>query len=149
MRLCYLMSCSVAVHAKGLCSKHYSQMVRGNKVSKSWTQVNQRNKGVTGRCAKGLTYNSWRNMKQRCTNPRNPAYKYYGGKGITVCKPWLNYQSFVKDMGQRPPGTSIDRINNRGNYEPGNCSWENAYVQAANKEGGLLDKSAKALNTIP
>jgi hypothetical protein len=79
-------------------------------------------------------YSSWLNLIQRCTNPKNPRYKHYGGRGITVCPEWrLSFEQFFKDMGPRPEGRSIDRINNDGNYEPGNCRWATAYEQNFNK----------------
>lgn len=64
-------------------------------------------------------YVSWSSMKTRCLNKKHAAYRHYGGRGITVCLRWLNsFDAFRADMGQRPPGTSLDRIDNDGNYEP-------------------------------
>jgi hypothetical protein len=68
------------------------------------------------------TYNRWRGMIQRCTNPRNPTYTYYGGRGITVCDRWLEFENFLADMGECPDGLFLNRIDNRG-YEPGNCRY--------------------------
>lgn len=80
------------------------------------------------------TYQSWKNMVQRCTNPNRVEYRYYGAKGVTVCDRWLaSFVSFLEDMGERPEGTSIDRIDPEGNYEPGNCRWATRAQQDANR----------------
>jgi hypothetical protein len=80
-------------------------------------------------------YTAWADLKARCTNPKNSSFKNYGGRGITVCKRWLNsYENFLKDMGRAPsPEYSIDRVNNNGNYTPNNCRWATAKTQANNK----------------
>lgn len=82
----------------------------------------------------GAEYAPWRMMKQRCYNSNHTYYHHYGGRGITVCFEWINsFQAFLKDMGTRPEGTSLDRINNDGNYEPGNCRWSTPKEQANNQ----------------
>jgi hypothetical protein len=80
-------------------------------------------------------YTAWTNMKQRCYNPKDKGYSCYGGRGIRVCKRWLNsFENFLKDMGERPrPKLSIDRINVNGNYEPSNCRWATWHEQAINR----------------
>lgn len=78
-------------------------------------------------------YRIWRGMKSRCLNPKNPKYPSYGGRGITICQRWLTFENFLADMGKRPEGLSIDRMDNESNYEPGNCRWATAKEQANNR----------------
>lgn len=82
------------------------------------------------------TYISWQSMKARCYNETHDAYPYYGGRGIVVCDRWLNsFEVFYEDMGVRPPGRTLDRIDSAGNYEPGNCRWSSDTVQRNNRSG--------------
>lgn len=80
------------------------------------------------------TYRSWAGMLARCENPNNPRYADWGGRGITVCPRWHSFTLFLADMGIRPsPRHSIDRINNEGNYESGNCRWATQKTQNRNR----------------
>lgn len=87
--------------------------------------------GMTG----SRTFKTWESMKLRCTNPDDPSYARYGGRGIKVCDRWLqSFENFLKDMGERPPNKTLDRRNTHGHYEPGNCRWATPLEQQANRD---------------
>jgi hypothetical protein len=84
-------------------------------------------------------YRIWRSMRQRCNNRENAAFPRYGGRGITVCERWSIFDNFLADMGRRPSSDhSLDRINNDGNYEPGNVRWATALQQSLNTRRNRL-----------
>lgn len=83
------------------------------------------------------TYTTWQRMKTRCLNPASADYARYGGRGIGVCARWLVYDNFLADMGPRPAGLQLDRINNEGHYEPGNCRWVSKQQNARNRSSNV------------
>lgn len=85
------------------------------------------------------TYRSWGMLRSRCNNPKDPAYKNYGGRSIKVCKRWDKFENFLEDMGKRPEGMTIDRIDNDGNYEPDNCRWATIGQQIRNSRHTKLN----------
>lgn len=84
------------------------------------------------------TYHSWMCMKRRCIDSSAPNYANYGGRGIKVCSRWLNFENFLEDMGVRPEGMTLDRIDNEGNYTPENCRWESAVNQHRNTRANVI-----------
>jgi len=104
--------------------------------SKEQASIRQKTHGQAGVTSE---YNTWSSMKERCLNSNNPNYKRYGGRGITVCEKWLNFEGFFEDMGVKPtPKHTIDRINNDGNYEQSNCKWATRKEQANNRSSNRI-----------
>lgn len=151
MRKCKLSTCNRNHYSKGYCEKHYRRW-------KKWGNPNYLSLEQHGMW-ESPEYRAWSAMKQRCYNHKDKRYKDYGGREIKVCNRWKNsFIAFYKDMGKRPDGLTLDRINNDNNYEPYNCRWatsiENsrhrrdivASVKIANKvrklhKSGIMPKS--------
>jgi hypothetical protein len=96
------------------------------------------NNTVHGQCRKGQVtkcYRSWAHMHERCYNPQMKGYKYWGARGITVCKRWHTFKNFYADMGDPPPGKTLDRKNNEKGYYKRNCRWATPGEQSANRRG--------------
>jgi len=98
---------------------------------------------ATGKSA-SPEWNSWNSMKQRCSNPKRKSYSDYGGRGITVCQRWASFENFLADMGTRPDGYTLDRIDNEKGYEPGNCRWASRRDQRLNQRPRRKKRDDKA-----
>jgi len=95
------------------------------------------------------TYQTWTGMFSRCNNLNDPAYVRYGKRGIKICDWWFSFENFLSDMGVRPKNLTLDRIDNDGNYEPGNCRWATAMEQAQNTSRNIkieIDGKIKVLS---
>lgn len=92
-------------------------------------------------------YWTWRAMRRRCTDPTHEKYPDYGGRGITVCARWLNdFDAFVDDMGRKPPGLTIERVDNDQGYDPFNCVWATYIEQAANTRRAIAAKQRNIID---
>lgn len=102
-------------------------------------------KGQRHRLNMGPLYGVWANMLNRCRNPRDVAFKFYGGRGIAVCERWQSFKSFAADVGPRPDGTELDRIDNNGPYCPGNTRWTTHAENCRNRRAEDVTKRPNAI----
>lgn len=128
------------------CSGCGNEHLRGGKSLGCWgcrEKAAQARHGHARRCGRAQTYKTWCWMVARCTNPGDVSWSRYGGAGIRVCERWRgDYAAFLEDMGEQPPGLTIDRINSAGNYEPGNCRWATRLEQGRNRRSVRLNTEA-------
>jgi hypothetical protein len=118
-----------------LCGKEFT--ASGNNLKRGNTKTCGCSRG-SHKMSDSPEWEAWSAITQRCTNPKNPGFRNYGGRGISVCKRWRQFENFFVDMGVRPEGYSIDRTNNEGNYEPSNCKWVLNRLQHRNKRSNRM-----------
>ena len=124
MGICIKANCSADIVSKDMCKKHYNSW---------WTSMNRK---------KIPEYYVWADMKQRCYNKNHKYYHRYGGRNITVCSEWLeSFDNFYSDMGKRPFGMSIDRIDNDKGYNKENCRWTDVFTQRQNQSKSVRNTS--------
>ena len=128
--------CGASVSVNGSCLRLGQTKSCGCLQSDLAKAVGDRSKthGMTGTS----TYNVWVSMVQRCHNPNAKDYQRYGGRGIFVCDEWQKFDNFLSDVGERPEGKSLDRVDNEKGYSPENCRWADAQTQQRNKRNSRL-----------
>ena len=143
MKICSVEGCEKPIKGRGYCCMHYNRLMRYGDIN----TIRQNKAGLAKKYPEmaQVLYG----IKQRCTNPNEANYKFYGGRGIKVCDRWLDkvygLQNFINDMGIRPTGKtpqgrafwSIDRIDKDGDYCPENCKWSTWWEQAKNQRSSL------------
>ncbi len=130
---------------------HQSNLVSGNTTScgcKS-SRLTLPKRNTTHGMSKSATYSSWSAMKDRCYQESHKEYKRYGALGITVCRRWRNsFENFLQDMGERPPGHSLERLDGSKGYKPSNCVWATIYQQANNRRNNRIITNGKESMTL-
>jgi hypothetical protein len=125
MIICKIENCERKYYSKGYCLKHYMRFKKHG--DPLFTSRHYHNK------SKSKIYKCWMAIKQRCLNPNCKVFKNYGARNIKICARWMDFRNFYQDMGDIPNDMEIDRIDNDGNYEPGNCRWASHAENSRNR----------------
>ncbi len=147
MKICSINGCNKKHNSRGFCKMHYQRFLTHGDPLYEWDKPYNFKHGLRN----SPEYNVWAKMKSRCISLNKKDYSYYSGRGIKVCKKWKkSFKSFYDDMGPRPSKYhQIDRIDNDGNYEPGNCRWVTPKEQAQNRSITKLNpKIVKEIRSI-
>lgn len=123
------------IECKCACGRSHiatSSNLRSGKTKSCGCIRKEQNNHVTHGGTGSLTHTRWLVMRRRCSDSNAAGYENYGGRGIKVCERWMDFSAFLADMGECPPGMTIDRIEPDGHYEPGNCRWATKLTQARN-----------------
>jgi hypothetical protein len=137
------LECCRVRSAIGTCVHTEESIVRGGGVDSRFDSSMSRSHGQAGGGGT-RTYHAWKSMVRCCTNPSSADWVRYGGRGITVCPRWHHFEDFLADMGPCPDNLTLDRINNEGNYEPGNCRWTTWQQQMLNRRSNRGERHPNA-----
>lgn len=137
MRICIIEGCGGKHHVRGWCRLHYNRWERSG-------DPNCGDRRSKGGIRDHRMYGAWHQMINRCENPNNSSYPRYGARGVTVCARWHDFRNFLADMGERPKGKTLDRIDGNKGYEPDNCRWATPAEQRLNitREGDARMRQA-------
>lgn len=137
---CIVPGCNKPMLAKQYCNGHYVRFKKYGDVFPerplcrvTFGKLNPRWKGGKLAGIHTPTYDSWSSMKKRCLNPKSKDYRYYGDRGIVICERWMDFKNFLKDMGEKPTGLTLERKNNDLGYFPENCMWATRKEQSQNR----------------
>jgi hypothetical protein len=136
MRICSIELCGRIKSAKGFCAKHYVMYRKWGRSGMLTKHHSYASKGMVRRHDMS-EYLCWAGMKKRCDNKNDKSYVNYGGRGIKYEERWKQFENFYEDMGKKPIGTSLERLDNEKGYQKDNCKWATLYEQSRNKRNNV------------